>query len=480
MRRVLSVCSLVISGIVLILFAVNVWSIILDPFPIEYREGHSLSSTFLLLKGLIPFQLDQYPEYYNSYGIVFNIFVYPFALIFGNTLVLNRVINEIFWILIACLIVFYKNKSIKVSSLVVFCTTYILFHYNTNLSVRPDGLGTLLFVLTVLIPFRNQYNIKSIIISAICSLLAFYTKPYFILGWYIMNVMFLFESYNWKKIIVYNIIFHICLLVSTVLIFLLMPLYFYETIFAYSSSIGDIYYSWLQLKWTIKDSLPILLLCLPCVLYLIASKQLRIVAIGCFTIVLLLLYPLGTNAGATQTYHGQLLIPIMSLLAIETIKQINKYEIYLSLLSSILLINTYFRMHFTESYNNDNSWVKLCELIDSNENILNSPVIAPIMMEKNKKIYDDGVSGFVYEYEPKDFTTCVFGLDSLILEKKHKYISSIETQIDKGLFDCIILTENDIWLTRIKNDKYILSDSIELYMPIGQQWKLRVYERTNE
>lgn len=111
------------------------WSIILSPFPIEFREGHSMSSTTLLLNGIKPFTIDTYPQYYNSYGILYSLIAFPFMALFGNHLIIYRILNELFFIAAIASIIFQKKherQSDVIISLIIACNLYLFFHINSN------------------------------------------------------------------------------------------------------------------------------------------------------------------------------------------------------------------------------------------------------------------------------------------------------------------------------------------------------------
>src|SRR5690348_13683559 len=79
-----------------------VWSIyfslitITIPYQIELREGASLVMTEVFLHGGNPFVFDNQPLAMNNYGIAYNLVVLPFAMWFGNTLLVYRSITFLF------------------------------------------------------------------------------------------------------------------------------------------------------------------------------------------------------------------------------------------------------------------------------------------------------------------------------------------------------------------------------------------------
>lgn len=476
-KKIPTIIAFVVCAGAFIYFLFNVWNVIINTLPIEFREGHSMSSTFLMLKGLKPFDVSSYPQYYNSYGIVYNFLMLPFVLVFGKSLVVFRIVNELFWMFTVIIVAFYKSKSFNSWKAVVIVAMYILLHYNTNLSIRPDGLGTFLFVASLVIAYRNNFSDKSVLVAFLLSLVAFYTKPYFILSWYILSCAFLIK--NWKKCIFYNVAFHISLIASAWIIIKIFPLYFYETIFAYlgeineytTSDISGLYYSWLQLKWTIKDSLPLILLCAP-VLCILHNKSLWPILVYVLVSVVFLI-PLGTNFGATQTYHSQLFIPLLSLLALEIMPFVNNKEFY-SLIASLLLLVTIHRMPL---YRCDNlsEWNRITNYTNNSKKILNSPIIAPLLLLDDKDVVDDGVSVFVFFFNSTKVTSVLFGQDSLLLDRKREYVNNINERIKDRYYDCIIITQGYSVISDVDTSFYKKVDSFDISLPTNPPFNIDIY-----
>src|SRR6266508_1132602 len=97
------------SALWAIYFAVVTISI---PYQIEFREGTAQVLTKLLLGGENPFVLDNQPLGMNNYGLGYNIVVWPFAVLFGNTLSVHRSVTFIF-ILLSSLISFLVVYRVK-------------------------------------------------------------------------------------------------------------------------------------------------------------------------------------------------------------------------------------------------------------------------------------------------------------------------------------------------------------------------------
>lgn len=452
--------------------------IISSPFPIEYREGHSIASTYLLLKGISPFTLDTYPEYYNSYGILNNLLVLPFAWFFGNSLVLHRVINELCIILAILLVIFYKRKPTNWPILLAgVCSFYLFYHINTNISVRPDGLGVFLYISSIIVALRNKFSKKSILICGILSILAFFTKPYYILGWYLVSLVLLFE--DWKFFLVSNTFFHLLFLLICIGVNAIFPLYFYETIFAYSSSVGDMNYSLNQMIISIKRLMPLIVVIGVSILIELWRKNYNIIKniwewlVIIFAIAFLLLYPLGTNDGAYLTYHTQLLAPILLAMMIDIINEDSIRNIWVQTLIGLCCIYVYIKIPMMHKAEVD-GWKKLEKYVDSSESCYNDPGIAPLLIYKDKPVIDDGVSVFVYEFEPRPLTQFLFGKDSLLFEKKKAYINCIAENIREQRYDYAIVSKDKAE----KFADYECIDTVEVVYPCNWSYVYYVYQNS--
>ena len=447
-------------------------SIIFNPYISEFREGHSFGPVYMMLNGMSPWSLDTYPEYYNSYGVVFSFIVYPFSLIFGNSLILHRVVNEMFWLLTIWMLLYYrKPKEYNLVRLLVILTLLVMFNYGPNITVRPDGVGTFLFTLTILIPYRNDYGRWSIYLAIVFALLAFYVKPYYILGWYLLSIIIFFNDK--KKCIIYNMIFHLVFVIIASIVFNIFPLYFYETIFAYGTSVCNVKDStgelslYIGLLYSLKQYVYFIIKALPIFIVIFFNLDKRIIYKNWnffFSLLIcgiLLFYPLGTNNGAFVSYHTQLLLPLLALIVMDVIDK-KVLPTSLLLLCFLILLGTN-QAKKLGAISKSSDWKKVESYVNSNEKIYISALIAPILMSHNKKCVDAGVAGFVFGYHPNAITTTLFGLDNRILNKKKHYIRGLERSISNQEYDVMMLTDlDDILIRYVDKNKYKLTEKLFL------------------
>lgn len=462
----------------LIWMVVNNAYLISSPYPIEYREGHSMSSTYLMLKGILPYSFETYPEYYNSYGILYNILMLPFVYIFGNTLVVYRIVNELCVIATILLLLFYKRETRRWEIiLAMVCNFYLFYHINTNVSVRPDGLGVLLYMVTIIVPIRNDFSKQSLWIACLFGILAFFTKPYYLLGWYLMSLVLIFK--DWKKCIIYNLVFHSLFAIVCIIINLIFPLYFYEVIFAYGSSVGDMHYSINQMIISLKRLSPMLFAVIFACCAAIRSKHnftwgYLVIFLAIF---ILLIYPLGTNDGAYLTYHAQLLAPILLAFSIDVTEKETRYKVLLHLGIFICSIYAFIKIPLMHRSADEECWLKIESYVANSHNIYNDSGITPIMFSREKPIVLNGVSDFAMEFETRPITESLFGRDSIVLDYGRRYSQSLKAGYYNNLYDCAIIGEKDARDYNPWMQNYKCVDTIGIVYPCNWPYTYYVYLR---
>lgn len=447
------------------------------PYSNEFREGHMMGTTDLLLKGINPYGFEKFPNYYNSYGILYSLVVYPFALLFGNSLDIHRVVTEIFVLASLFLLYNYNKKSVQKNTLIssiFFLLIYSLLLIRGTCGVRPDGLGMFLFLCSVLIPIKNNFSNKSFFYSGLFALLAFYTKSYFLIGWIAIAATLLFTK-NYKKLIISNLLFGVVFLIVAIIISKLMPLYFYETIFAYNGSSDiSIKFSFLQMTFFFVTLSPIFILVFLLILNKTPQKNIKdnllhnklsIVSIITFII---LIFPLGINNGAFVIYHNQLLLPIIIILLIPLFIDINinKTGKIIILISAFLLsLQTIYFSRNIETPKGE--WKEMENYIKNKSNILNSAVIAPLLIKQEKNIYETGVTGFISIYKSNTLTNLLFGHDKKIEIKIQSFFNDIDYKLINKKFDAIIISKKDESLYNISKVRkyYILKKTLHLKLP---------------
>src|SRR5215211_6741226 len=208
------------------------------PYQIEFREGAAQVMTSFLLSRNNPFILENQPLAMNNYGLGYNLIVLPFAFLFGNTLLVHRSVTFIF-VLLSALAGFTVIQRVRgeIASASA-CAAFIMISLmaRAGIGAFPSALGTFLFMMTIVIPFLKGFHRTSLLLSILFSIAAFYSKPYFVLGFGIVaSYLFLFVSK--KTGLFYSGFFFIMLASSLLAVRLALPLYFINTIIGNISNV---------------------------------------------------------------------------------------------------------------------------------------------------------------------------------------------------------------------------------------------------
>ncbi|MGL4982128.1 MAG: hypothetical protein ACRC4W_04660, partial [Treponemataceae bacterium] len=205
--------------------------IVLYPYQHEVREGAALVVIQNILKGVNPYAFSVQPHNTYVYGILNPLLAVPLTAVMGIGMIPIRLMN-LLYIFITAIIIFKHLASIKCSFLLnyVLTCTFFMGMIQKNLCAFPNALGMLLLTSSIIVSHKYNYSYRSLIISGILSILAFYTKPYYMVGiGYICTWLFLFSSY--KKSLKVFFIFSIAFLFSLIVTHLFFPSYINNNLF---------------------------------------------------------------------------------------------------------------------------------------------------------------------------------------------------------------------------------------------------------
>ena len=468
------------------------------PFSLEVKEGATYQITNALLRGINPYSFENHISYYNSYGILYNVIVYPFAWLLGNSLILHRAING-FFIFINCYGLFYTLRKHKTSFIVTWQIVLIFYAtslYFSNASVRPDQLGTFLFIYSLLIPFIKNFSRGSLIISALLSILAFYTKAYFIMGFpLVLLYIILFESK--RKAIISGIIYLIVFVLIAFIVFKRFPLYFYNTIFSYGTSEQV---SW---KFSIQQFISFffknlgLTLLLVYVILVLRTQMVRSIkkvfrssisimkfdqpllinsirnyfVYISFCIITILVCILGRNKGAWLTYYYQLFLPFYLISVVYFLSKAHIPKVVISLLLyGNLILNIYYISNMNYCLD---GWEKVSKLAQEYSSVYCDQSMVPVFSDKNKEIFDSGHSLFIVSTHENKLADLLFDIDRKVIASNKKYLADLTNKLGKNYFDLLILRDDGYSpLIGFQATKfYSKVDSLNLCVP--QQGKLQ-------
>lgn len=471
------------------------YTLVTFPWPVQYREGGLLLSTELLLKGGNPYDLAVQPYYANAYGIVYNYIVLPFAAVWGPTLLVHKAVAGAFTLLSLVLTAILLRRE-KIPLRYILATIALLYScllYNKTSLAEPDSTGLFVYMLSIAIPLLLNCRLYSLIVGAVLVAIAFCVKPYFFLG-AIAVVIYLLINKMFKELLVY--------VISLLVAFMAMALILYNTLDAYYVNVllanynyGRLNSSWKrtfdQLAFIFNRDKFYFWVSIPAIALL--AKQRRsitasgntahylsvVVIVQCVVFLLLL----SKNTGAWGTYFYQLILPFFAVLAAISFKRIQRISIVLAvdilLLMAIAVIPGQYPSLSQKFGNNGVQWEKARQLIRTHRNILNSPAIAPLLIEYGRPVYDTGhTSAFVYGLVRPEL------IEKSKLEKlrglKNSYFENISQGIGNRTFDLIMVDRSfSQWLlppNRL-SDYYEHKGELSLYCPhLGTVYIVDIWE----
>lgn len=477
------VTQLIIKNFILLVFilffiklAFIHFKLIGNYYPNEYREGAVLLNTHLIVTGGNPYDIANQPVYTNVYGIFYHLVVYPFAKIFAVNLPVHRAVSA-FFIVGSCIALFLTMRWLKISFLLALSGTIILyghFLFYTNPLARPDSLGLFLFLCSIIIPWRCQYSLSSLILSIGIGIMAFLTKPYFVLALpYLTFYLFIFKS---KQLGIKYGFASILLLLFTVLIFnQIFETYLNNTFFIHVNvANSDVGYAIKQIYAYGKYNFGITLLLVIYLFYYcryfslaynFTVIQIKNAIISKFDLInikkplininvdlmefclllslLIFSLKLGQHRGTWLVYIHQLISPF---LIIVLFKFLNKQRQFNLLFFSLIILNL-FSISSAEFLPTPNyglsEWRSLSNLISRHQNIFNSPAIVQILIDQEKKVYDSGQSQyFIFGAERNPLFNALLPKQEKIVTRSNQFLQEITESVALKKYDLIVLTKH--------------------------------------
>ena len=372
--------------------------LITHPYSIEYREGESMAFTQLMSNAKDPFALAYQPSMINNFGIGYNWVMWPFVKIFGSSYLIYRLITAV--CLLSCLgllIVYLRNQKVSWSLVAAGTIAYyaaLLYPGTTTVVGGPAGMGTVLMLAAVCIAYFDQYRWRSLILSAFLSILAFYTKLYFLMGGVILAA-YLFLFIDRKKGLLFGMIFAGLLSISIFVMNKCFETYFSSTFFvALNSADFDWGYLGQQIKmfgYVNRNFLIpwMLVMVVVCFKKYKECKMFMHVHTFCFLFTALVMgIRMGGGRGQFMAYYVQLIAPWLIICALI---QINRFQ-WSRILCIILTVIVYCSLNYSFDWSakDTQAWEEVRALVKEHKDILNTPIVVSFLVDNHSPIYDDG------------------------------------------------------------------------------------------
>lgn len=482
--------------------------LLLFPWPVQYRETANLLSTELLLKGGNPFALENQPVYVNVYGLLYNLFVYPVAAVFGSTLAVHKAVAG-FFTLCDCTLVYLVLRRGAVSRTVAWSgalVVYISLLVGKTSLAEPDSLGLLFYLLAISVSVLFNFSTRSLAWSIAAGIAAFYTKAYFVLALpFIGLYLLLFVSP--KKGMAYMAVSGGALALSAVAVNAFCETYFYNTYLIHRNVAGsDV--AWMKMQWSVfYRHLTELLsaICIAaCAAVLAGIRRKRAVAastdaeaesaspglkisLPLFSLLLfsvLFTLKLGLHVGAYMTYLFQLAAPLFVLSVFPLLDRDRMWKFAIFPLIGLNLVRT--SVTYTDFYedflrNDRGNWQKADRYVSDHNNILNSPAIAPLLFAQGKPVYDSGQSQYFQcgLGQPVLFSFLFPPMED-VGAQSFKYKQLVAAGIAQKKFDLLMLDRSfSKWLApaSLISQQYTCREVLTLYMPhMEYRWQVDVWE----
>ena len=501
------------------------------PYQLEYREVVPLIITKGFENGILPYNINQQPYHADLYGLIYPLVALPFTKVFGINLFTFRLIS-FFAIIISTLYFYFTLKKNKVNTIISYLLTVLLYSillFQYTPICRQDGLGFLFFALSILIPYNYSFSLKSLLFSAILSVLAFHTKIYFFIGFpIILTYIFLFKSIKTSILIFsfYTLIFGIFI----VIISYKFDYYYIGTFFNQLSSTSYDYDHMVnQTYFFFFKAFPIITIIICFIFFnkyqfikqrlldksrllynneliisyninindgLIKNYQSNYFTYLFFSFLILLTIKMGGHNGNFLLYYLHLLsIPFLIIVSLFLKKSENYNLVYKCLiLISILIFMKNIPMN-GKNQETIKNFKKIKYIIENSNNILNNPSISSICLELNKPVLNSGltetfISGEKFRYSGNLIKPIAMIKDKIYLKTinkvipvNNKYINNIHKNIKEKKYDFIFSdqTSYDDWLV---NDSLLLAnnykpfDSLKINMySTFQKWKIIIWKK---
>jgi hypothetical protein len=473
--KVLNSLYLMVVFLFAIAIAYNHLQIVTHEYTLDYNETGMLVTTATIAEGGNPYSLESQPIRISLYPVLYNILVAPLSRVLGNTLELHRAVNG-FFILASCAICFYLCRRVSGTRTESFTAAVLVYAgllvYSTPIA-SINGLGLFLFLGAITVPWMDGFSTRSLAVSIVLGLLAFYTKQYFIacLG-YVALYLFLADSR--KRAIYFSLAALAAFIAVLAIVTYTSPYYLEATVFAVQSSAGKVAsdeHLMTQVREFVQIYLPLMVILLVAVVDRIYSAVLssrpggrlsgdsesahafnpgaprlrykaNYIWVCCACSVIIIVLALGKNRGNHLTYFFQLISPFLLVGIFALVSGMPKWRWPFRILILIALYNSYVMLPADFSVKEE-SWRRVKTEIASANEIYASTLVLQYVLEKGAPVYlSGGTRYFVVANDKPSFMKDTHGRDS-VPEIWERYVTLIRNKIQNREFDLLLI---DNWM----------------------------------
>jgi hypothetical protein len=379
--------------------------LIIDPQPIEYREGATLYLTEQLRTAVNIYDFKHQPYDLNVYGPAYYWLAGIVSSVVGAGYAGHRMLSAIF-ILASCALivwVFRAGRYGMAAGLVAACVWYAHTLRLYGIGARPDSLALLLYLLTVFVPWRLGFSRNSMLFAGACSLLAFFVKPYFAAG-IVYVIGYLLLRRHLHKATLAIVLYAAAFLALLALADVVGDAYIYDTVFVNLGYAGT--WNWPHVGSQVFRFSAINLPLLLCVGYAVfarrseqahgstgselqtrASRDLHypLFAAACSLVVLLRI----AHNGGSGEYFMHLLSPIF--LVVAYLFLASRGLVIAILIAGILQVGILIPRL---PYFHTEAWRAVEDTIAKETNVLHSPSTVKFALDRGERVFDSGQTEF--------------------------------------------------------------------------------------
>jgi hypothetical protein len=471
---------------------------------LEYREYAVILSTDLLLKGLNPYAIELQPLAMNVYGIVYNLLVLPFAMLFGSSPAIHRIVSS-FFVIAASGLLLWGLRASRVSwsmSFVGAITFFAFLATGYSMLSRPDGLGEFLLLAGIVVPFVLRFSVTGLILSVLLSMLGFFTKPYFILGApFLAAYLFVFESKI--KGLLYSLAVALSLLLLIPIVHALCETWLTNTIFNHinndvSGQYTSVEHLRVQLWYHVQTLSGFIIALFWGIGYRAATRQgsmervkrplFNVRELGrplvtaqgdlplfmCLCGLAILVFKLGLHTGNGQLYYHQLVAPFFLWFAVkflDGLRDRSNWAVAVPITINLLALCHYYVPGDLVDYKPQ--WKALEQAVTHYRDIYHSPGLAYVMKRSGKPVYNTGHNEYYAAGIPYNFTSTT----DRYARQGDSFWRRIDEKARRKQLDLVMLDAGAAWPI----DRNVLMANYDLvaqtYMPLlfNGSWPLEVW-----